>query len=112
MGFDPGSVAFEREPRVSKAILISWLIAFSLPLAAGPRAPEHPVDLNAATATELMELPRVGARTAARIVAFRQEHGRFRRPEELMNIKGIGEKAFRRLQPHVTVGEGVDHGPR
>jgi competence protein ComEA len=69
------------------------------------------VDLNAATATELMELPRVGARTAARIVAFRQEHGRFHRPEELMNIKGIGEKAFRRLQPHVTVGEGAGHGP-
>jgi competence protein ComEA len=62
------------------------------------------VDLNTATLTELLQLPRVGARTAARILAFRKANGPFRRPEEIMNIQGIGEKAFRRLQPHITVG--------
>ena len=72
-------------------------------LLAGNRPPQHPVDLNAATATELMELPRVGARTARRILAFRQQKGGFQSPEELMNIKGIGEKAYQRLKPHVTV---------
>lgn len=72
-------------------------------LMAGTRAPERPINLNTATATELMELPRVGARTAARILAFRQEHGPFKAPEEIMNIKGIGEKAFLRLKPYITV---------
>ncbi len=68
------------------------------------RAPQHPVNLNTATVTELMQLPRIGAKTAERIVAFRKQHGGFLRPEELMNVKGIGEKSFLRLKPHLTVG--------
>lgn len=74
-------------------------------LSAGSRFPEQPVDINAASATELMELPRIGARTAARILAFRREHGPFRRPEELMQVRGIGEKAFQRLRPYLRVGD-------
>lgn len=82
-----------------------WLPALLLgcSLMAATRAPERPINLNTATATELMELPRVGARTAARILAFRQEHGPFKAPEEIMNIKGIGEKAYLRLKPFITV---------
>ena len=47
--------------------------ALALPLAAArdPRAPQRPVNLNTATVTELMQLPRVGQKTAERIVAFR-----------------------------------------
>jgi len=88
-------------------LLKPWLAALGLGgalLLAAPRpVPEHPVNLNTATVTELMQLPRVGPRTAERIVAFRREHGPFQRPEELMNVKGIGEKTFRRLQRHITV---------
>jgi len=72
-------------------------------MAAPRRPPEQPIDLNTATMTELMQLPRVGPRTAERIQAFRREQGPFRRPEELMNIKGIGEKTFRRLRRHILV---------
>jgi len=90
-------------PLLKPIALLLWLLA--LPLNGGAKtAPEHPLDLNAATATELMQLPRVGARTAARIVAFRRDHGPFQRPEDLLGVKGIGEKAFRRLLPHLTVG--------
>jgi competence protein ComEA len=67
------------------------------------RPPDHPINLNTATLTELMQLPRVGPRTAERILAFRREHGPFQRSEELMNVKGIGPKAFQRLQPYITV---------
>lgn len=87
-------------------LLMVWLLGLGLSgvlLLAAPRRPERPVNLNTATVTELMQLPRVGPRTAQRIIAFRQEHGRFQRPEELMHVKGIGEKTFRRLQPYVTV---------
>jgi len=88
-------------------LLNPWLAGLGLCgalLLAAPRpAPERPVNLNTATVTELMQLPRVGPRTAERIVAFRREHGPFQRPEELMNVKGIGEKTFRRLQRHITV---------
>ncbi|HJU84168.1 MAG TPA: helix-hairpin-helix domain-containing protein [Holophagaceae bacterium] len=71
--------------------------------AKAPRAPQRPVDLNTATVTELMQLPKVGQRTAERIVAFRKEHGGFKRPEELMSVKGIGEKSFAKLKPYLLV---------
>lgn len=82
-------------------------LALALPLAAAPvrspRAPQRPVNLNSATVTELMQLPRIGAKTAERIVAFRKQHGGFQRPEELMNVRGIGEKSFAKLRPYLAL---------
>ncbi|HYB52980.1 MAG TPA: helix-hairpin-helix domain-containing protein, partial [Thermoanaerobaculia bacterium] len=40
---------------------------------------------------------------AQRIVDYRKEHGNFARPEDLMEVKGVGEKLFVVLKPHVTV---------
>lgn len=81
-------------------------LALTLPLSAAPdrapRAPQRPVNLNTATVTELMQLPRVGQKTAERILAFRKLHGGFQRPEELMNVKGIGEKSFAKLKPFLA----------
>ena len=62
------------------------------------------VDLNRATLAELDTLPGVGPRTAQRIVEYREENGGFTRIEELMNVRGIGERTFLRLKPLVTVG--------
>ena len=61
------------------------------------------VNLNTATATELQELPGIGAATAARILEYRQKNGPFKKIEELMNVKGIGEKTFLRLKPQIAV---------
>lgn len=69
----------------------------------GVPAPGALVDVNAATATELEALPGIGARTAAAIVEYREKNGPFKKVEELMNVKGIGEKSFLRLKPLVTV---------
>ncbi len=62
------------------------------------------VDINAATAEQLTELPGVGETLAARIVEYRESSGGFQSPEELMNVKGIGEKSFLKLRDHVSVG--------
>lgn len=61
------------------------------------------VNLNTATAADLERLPGIGARVAARIVAYRQKSGGFKKTEELMNVPGIGEKAFLKLRGQVTV---------
>jgi competence protein ComEA len=61
------------------------------------------VNLNTATVTELMQLPRVGQKTAERIIAFRKQHGGFQRTEELLNVKGIGDKSFAKLKPFLLV---------
>jgi len=83
---------------------LALILILSIPAAALERAPQRPVNINNATVTELMQLPRVGAKTAERIVAFRKQHGGFQRPEELMNVKGIGEKSFAKLKPYLSVG--------
>jgi competence protein ComEA len=63
-----------------------------------------PVNINTATVAQLEALPGVGAKTAQLIVEERQKNGGFKKIEELMNIKGIGEKSFLKLKPMVTVG--------
>lgn len=56
------------------------------------------VHLNTATMEELETLPGVGAVTAQRIVEYRSAHG-FARIEDLMNVKGIGQAKFKKMQP-------------
>jgi competence protein ComEA len=69
-----------------------------------------PINLNTASAAELEALPGVGAKTAALIVEFRTKNGPFKKVEELMNVRGIGEKNFLKLKPQITVtGAKADH---
>ena len=61
------------------------------------------VNINTATATELTRLPRVGEKLAQRIVDHRKQSGAFRRAEDLMEVKGVGEKMFQTLKPYLAV---------
>jgi len=61
------------------------------------------LDLNTATADQLDGLPGVGPVTAQRILAWRDQHGRFTRVEELQEVDGIGEKTYAQLAPLVRV---------
>jgi len=62
-----------------------------------------PININTASAGELDTLPGIGAKTAARIVEYRQKNGPFKKIEELMNVRGVGEKNFLKLKEHITV---------
>ena len=64
------------------------------------------ININTATATELEALPGVGLATAARIIEYRQKVGGFKKVEDLMNVKGIGEKTFLNLKPLIVVTPG------
>lgn len=61
------------------------------------------IEINSAAASELENLPGVGRGLAKRIVAYREQHGPFRRVEHLMMVQGISEKKFRALQPYIEV---------
>jgi len=69
----------------------------------GAPAAHKVVNINQASADELARLPRVGSKLAGRIVEHRSQHGAFKRPEDLMQVKGVGEKFFTTLKPYLTV---------
>lgn len=79
-------------------------VAVAIALAAAPVfAAEGQVNINSATAAELERLPGVGPALAARIVAHREKNGAFKQLEDLMLVKGIGEKSFERIKPYVAL---------
>ncbi|MGE3843134.1 MAG: ComEA family DNA-binding protein [Vicinamibacterales bacterium] len=69
------------------------------------------VNLNAASVAQLATLPGIGERTAQRIIEYRQKNGPFKRSEDLMQVKGIGEKGFLKLKDLVTTGPARSDKP-
>ena len=81
---------------------VSALMLFLLaPLALGEEIPR--IDLNTATLSQLASLPGIGPVIAERIVELREKSGPFKRIEDLMNIRGIGEKKFLKLKERITL---------
>jgi competence protein ComEA len=83
-------------------LLLAAAAAASISAEGADSAASKKVNINTASATELSYLPRLGAKVAARIVEHRKEKP-FSRPEELMEVKGIGEKLFVALKPYLSV---------
>jgi competence protein ComEA len=61
------------------------------------------VDLNTADQTALETLPGIGPGLAGRIIAWRDEHGRFTAVEDLLDVSGIGDVRFAELRDRVRV---------
>jgi len=65
--------------------------------------PDKKININKALEADLMLLPGVGEITAERIIEFREKNNGFKSTEELMKIKGIGEKKFEKLREYITI---------
>lgn len=74
------------------------------PVASG--ATSGAVDINAATAEVLEQIPGVGPVLAQRIITYREQNGGFTSVEQLMEVSGIGEATFAQMLPVVTIGSG------
>jgi comEA protein len=91
-----------------KGFVFPLVLAFAvLSVTAAPFNPEDTpakkININSASAKELQTLPQVGAVVAQRIIDYREKHGKFSKIEEIMKVKGIGEKMFQKLKPLITV---------
>ncbi|MFS8651792.1 MAG: helix-hairpin-helix domain-containing protein [Caldibacillus sp.] len=61
------------------------------------------VNINTASREELQTLPGIGPQKANAIIEYRESQGPFQTIEEIMNVSGIGEKSFEKLQDLITV---------
>ncbi len=86
--------------RVLTAMLLLLGTALGAPAAF---AADAVVNVNTATPAQLQLLPRVGPSIASRIVEFRDENGPFQVVEDLMLVRGIGEKTFALIEPYVAL---------
>jgi competence protein ComEA len=61
------------------------------------------ISINAASTSDLDELPGIGSVLAGRIVRYREQEGEFRSLEELKRVKGIGDKLYEKILPHISL---------
>jgi len=71
--------------------------------ARNPQKAAISVNINKAPASELVKLPGIGPKKAERIVTTRKRIGGFKRVEDIMKVKGIGEKTFKRIRSMIRV---------
>ena len=61
------------------------------------------ININTATAEELMTLPGIGKGIAGKIIDYRAENGKFTAIEDIMKVSGIKDKLFSKIKEHITV---------
>lgn len=86
--------------QLSGFLACSARVSHERPMQTGQQAA---INVNLAVVNELETLPGIGRKTAEAIVAYRSEHGPFRRVEHLMLIRGISEKRFFEIRPLIRI---------
>ena len=95
--------------RDHQQILFTGMVTPALPTpvhtpTAGPSSTSgRRVNINTAAAGELETLPGTGPVLAQRLLEYRLANGAFRRPEDIRNVKGIGDSTFEQLKDHIAV---------
>jgi comEA protein len=91
----------------AKAVLIGLALGLIIsPVVSAQTAAKagDKVNINTASLAELEKLPRIGPQIAQRILDYRKENGNFKKVEDILKVRGIGEKVFEQLKDLITVG--------
>ena len=83
--------------------LRALVLALPLALATASAALSGVVNVNTASAEELAMLPGVGPVRARAIIELRQQRGGFKRVEDLLEVKGIGDASLAKLRPYIAL---------
>ncbi len=96
----------------AKKARMAWALILCLglvltPVAAlaqkGKATSTEKVNLNTATLEQLETLPGIGPAMAKRVIEYRTKVGKFNKIEEIINVKGIGEKKFQKIKDRLVV---------
>ena len=64
---------------------------------------QNVININTATQEELDTLPGIGPATAAKIIAYRKEKGKFNNKEEIKEVSGIGEAKYEKMKEYISI---------
>ena len=85
-------------------ITLLMVVLFVLSVAGQALAEEtKKININTASAEELENLKQIGPNYAARIIEYREKNGPFEKPEDIINVKGIGPKTFELNKEQIIV---------
>ncbi len=95
--------------QLSFPFLISFLalgLLFSAVAFAGKKKPPaKPVNINTATSEELQQVPGIGPATAQKILQMRKSYGPFKSVDDLLAIRGLGQKRLDKMRKYLTTGK-------
>ena len=89
--------------RILVIALVLFCVALWAPVAGAQEEAKVKVNINTATADELMVLKYVGETLSQRIVEYREEHGAFESPEDIMKVHGVGQRVYEANKDIITV---------
>ena len=101
IGFFCGRMSTEK----SKSFLSATSSSSTINSLSDPKSPDDfKININTATADDLMLLPGIGPALAERIITYRETNGAFSAKEDLINVKGIGTQTYSNLEQFITTG--------
>jgi competence protein ComEA len=69
------------------------------------KPPLKPVNINSATSEELQQVPGIGPATAQKILQMRKSYGAFKSVDDLLAIRGLGQKCLDKMRKYLTAGK-------
>jgi competence protein ComEA len=93
-----------------RAGFCAWLIFFLVctGATAKKKPPAKPVNLNTATSEDLQQVPGIGPATAGKILQMRKSYGAFKSVDDLLAIRGLGQKRLDKMRKYLTVGKAAE----
>src|SRR5437879_6984786 len=93
------------------AIRIALILCLLLtPGALAKKPPAKPVNINTATSEELQQVPGIGPATAEKILQMRKSYGAFKSVDDLLSIRGLGQKRLEKMRKYLTIGKAASSG--
>lgn len=86
------------------SLLFLSLAISGVAFAGKKKPPARPVNINTATSEELQQVPGIGPATAQKILQMRKSYGPFKSVDDLLAIRGLGEKRLGKMRKYLTVG--------
>src|SRR5882724_9838798 len=96
--------------RLSFLFLALMLFCSPVILGGKKKPPTQPVNINTANSEQLQTVPGIGPSTAEKILQMRKSYGAFKSVDDLLSIRGLGQKRLEKMRKYLTIGKAASSG--